>query len=737
MNAATSFHPLELQFKLRSDLQWSQYAHESPPTWVAHDPISMEYFYFSDFERKLLQQLDGKRNLADLLKHSAGGAITDRWLLEFIFKAEAARLVLRSALAPTGQKLWQAKQQKRSLDRFQWLLSPLAIRIKLFDPSRILQYLAPLANILFSRTIFVLFVTLAPIIGYLVLLDLLHNGKIGFFIQTFQQLNTQKVFSLLVIFVVLKSLHELGHALACKKWKSECHEVGVMFLVFAPCLYCNTSDSWKLSDRWRRAAIAAAGIYVEMLVATVAAVVWLITRADSWIHWAAGYAMAIGSISTVLVNANPLLRYDGYYILSDLWRVPNLSEQSREAVRAILSAWFSGKSIPFNRWDANPFGLAVFGVAAFFYRTALLVVILLVVWSLLDGFGLRLIAIALLALTISTALYGTLVGIRSFAREMQAHGGARRRRLFGGFVILLLGIGAIFGLSWPAFVSTRGTARPVQIKPIYAKQAGSLVNFATPGSPVEPGDELVQLHSFDLELELAEVDGRIALLEEQLNYLRLALVDDEQAALELGDVVEQISMQLARREILKSEIESLVATAADSGRFIASDYSLPSTLAEDDHQPTWQPLLSAIHLGAAVERGTLMGWLVKQDAFELRAFVSESDSERISPGMQVTCRWDFQPSKSYRGTVRRVAPEPIQATPDPLVGDSMFASTANAPGTAGSDSRHYEVLIDMDEFPPTLTHHCLATVHIRTASQTLWQRSYRYFMLNIRPELVR
>ena len=165
-----------------------------------------------------------------------------------------------------------------------------------------------------------------------------------------------RVWGWAVLYLIVKSLHELGHALACKKWNAECHEIGVLLIAFMPCLYCDTSDSWRLS-RHRRAAIAGAGIYIEIGLAVIAGAVWLIVKPDSTMSlWAAG-CMVLCSLSTVLVNGNPLLRYDGYYALSDLWGVPNLHEQSREALAAMATSCLTGEQIPKFRWMPHRFRL--------------------------------------------------------------------------------------------------------------------------------------------------------------------------------------------------------------------------------------------------------------------------------------------------------------------------------------------------------------------------------------------
>ena len=123
--------------------------------------------------------------------------------------------------------------------------------------------------------------------------------------------------------VVAKTLHELGHALACRHFGGECHELGILLLVFLPCLYCNVSDAWMFDSRWRRVAVDVAGMYVELVLAAICTFLWWFS-VPGWFNSVCFNLMIVCSLNTLLFNGNPLLRYDGYYLLSDLLEVPNL-----------------------------------------------------------------------------------------------------------------------------------------------------------------------------------------------------------------------------------------------------------------------------------------------------------------------------------------------------------------------------------------------------------------------------
>ena len=181
----------------------------------------------------------------------------------------------------------------------------------------------------------------------------------------------------MVVLAVMKILHELGHAVSCRHYGGRCHELGLMLLVFTPCLYCDVSDAWMLRDRWRRIAIGAAGMAVELVLAAVATFLWWWSE-PGWLNSVCLDVMFIGSVSTLLLNGNPLLRYDGYYILADLLETPNLQQQAGGVVRRWVARWLLGIETPPDRLlpERGHWLLALYAVASTAYRLAVVVAIL-------------------------------------------------------------------------------------------------------------------------------------------------------------------------------------------------------------------------------------------------------------------------------------------------------------------------------------------------------------------------
>ena len=135
----------------------------------------------------------------------------------------------------------------------------------------------------------------------------------------------------------MKVIHEFGHGLSCKTFGGEVHEMGVLLLCFSPCLYCNVSDAWTLPSKWHRIIISFAGIYVELMIAAAATFVWWNSPSATFAQHLCLSLMVVCSVSTVVFNGNPLMRYDGYYVLADWLEIPNLHDCA--ARRETLGAW--------------------------------------------------------------------------------------------------------------------------------------------------------------------------------------------------------------------------------------------------------------------------------------------------------------------------------------------------------------------------------------------------------------
>lgn len=724
--------------QLRRDLQWIDYLQGTKITWVARDPLTLEFYYFSDLEKRFLSLLDGGNSIDAALTQLSDPSASPLWAQQLISRVEQAGLLFRKGShgVGQGQRLWQRDRERSQNAWLNRLLNPVSIRIRLFDPNWCLGKLDLVASLLFGRWTCLTMGIMTVVVGWLVVMRLAADGlgvgisQGGLGVQWNWQLGLQ----LVIAFAVVKSLHELGHALACRYRGVECHEIGILFLLFMPCLYCDTSDSWKLQSRWQRASIAAAGIYVELILAMIAGAVWLITYPNSAVHAVAAAVMIAASMSTILVNANPLLRYDGYYIVSDVLGVPNLAQQGRDALLAALEKVFLGSTKSQNCWDASSWFLVPFALASWVYQTFVLGLIMIAAWTMFDQAGFHMAG----AIVVGAIGFGFSTGIvRSLKSAVEAlfySSVPRSLRALGiGLLVAGLGVWIVWYQTWPTWISARGISEFRQLTPIYVRESGVLEECVDVTLSIKAGDTIAKLESYELEQELLQIESSLRYLEERIEQLKLQILNDDQAASKLGETVEQVTKLNDRRQIVASQINELSIKASHSGWFIPSENQASPVLTQALDRSVWRPLLDSSNLGCVMERGALLGWITPKLEYQVSVLVEQSDAELVQVGMEATVRWNALSSEVCQGQVVSVSSEPIEETPQPLIGDETFLSESNVGGTIRPIQPHYVVQLRLERQPAWLYHQGVGTVHIHTPPRTLWQSLSRQFRLNVRP----
>ena len=194
--------------------------------------------------------------------------------------------------------------------------------------------------------------------------------------------------SMALAWVVLKIVHELGHALVCKRHGGEVREAGLIFILLAPAAFVDVTSSWRFASKWQRIHVAAAGMYVELVLAALAAMVW--SQADSVVLRHLLFNMIVmASFSTLVFNANPLMRFDGYYIFADLLEIPNLATEGVRFVRQLGAYVFYGRMLPSRELlGGRGWVVRIYGLAAWLWRLVVCVSLLAAASVLFKGAGL-------------------------------------------------------------------------------------------------------------------------------------------------------------------------------------------------------------------------------------------------------------------------------------------------------------------------------------------------------------
>jgi len=359
-----------LNIRKRSDLSARRQVYQGQAFWVVKEPVGLNYFRFHEEEFAILNMLDGNTSLDELKERFEQEfppqKITVEELGQFLGTLHRSSLVVADVTGQ-GVQLKKRRDERRKKEILGSLTNVLAVRFKGADPERILNFLHPLIRWMFWQPVVIACCTLALSALMLVLVEFdVFQSKLPAFHDFFARENW--IF-LGIVLGATKVIHEFGHGLSCKHFGGECHEMGVMFLVLTPCLYCNVSDSWMLPNKWHRIAIGAAGMYIEVVMASTCTFIWWFTE-PGMLNQICLSVMFVSSVSTIMFNANPLLRYDGYYILADLVEIPNLRQKSSSILQRKLGAWFLGLEEPDDPFlpQRNQFFFALYTVAAAIYR---------------------------------------------------------------------------------------------------------------------------------------------------------------------------------------------------------------------------------------------------------------------------------------------------------------------------------------------------------------------------------
>jgi putative peptide zinc metalloprotease protein len=505
--------------RMRPDLSVRAQRFGQERCWVVKDPVALAYFHLNDEEHAILLMLDGRASLAEIKRRFeeafAPLQMSFEQLQAFLGRLHESGLVLSDAPGQ-GDQLLLRHRRRRRWAATQAVMNVLAIRVRGVDPERFLAWLYPKCGWLFSRWFVAACLLLIACAGTLVAVqfDVLTSRLPGFH----QFFTARNVVWLAVALGSAKVLHELGHALVLKHFGGECHELGILFLVFTPCLYCNVSDSWMLSDRWQRIAVSAAGIFVEVVLASVATLLWWASE-PGLVNTLCLSLVFVCSVNTLLFNGNPLLRYDGYFLLSDL--------VARGLARLLLGVDpRRDRSLP----ERKRLLLVTYGVASAVYRWGVVIAILWFCYHALKPYRLEVAAEALILVVFVGLVATPVVRVGTLLRNPGWRRRVRRHRVLLACAVLGATVAAVGLIPLPFRVTAPVVLQPRDAQYVYVAVPGRLAESVSSGEVVEKGQPLARLVDRDARRQIAELTGERNLARLELENLRLRLADDPSVA---------------------------------------------------------------------------------------------------------------------------------------------------------------------------------------------------------------
>jgi multidrug efflux pump subunit AcrA (membrane-fusion protein) len=517
---------------------------------VVKDPRSGAYYHLGEEEHFLLTQLDGRRDAGAVCAAFAerfGQPLSDDELHEFLDVA-TDRGFLQGEGRPDKDRHGDGLASPAPLG-----LRLLYWRKSLFDPDRLFTWLAPKIRFFWTPA-FLLFSTVCIVLAA----GLLWANRQAVAHSFLSALHWQTALLAWLVLMLVTTCHECAHGLTCKHHGGEVHEVGFLLIFFMPCFYCNVSDAWLFPQKSRRLWVTLAGGYFELFLWALAVFLWRLTTPDSLVNYLAFVVLSACGVQT-LFNFNPLLKLDGYYLLSDWMEVPNLQQRAAEYVKGRLRWLLWGAARP----ERDPRGrfLLLYGLVSWLYALGFLTVSLVILSQLL-GARLGLLGLALVGLLALLSLRGLFHGVT--AGEVQNMIRLRHKRTVV-WVLLLGGTpAALFLIPMQDRASGPFQVRPAVRAELRAPVAGFLKEVCCDeGDPVLPGALVARLDVPDLagriaqkHSEVREAQARLRLLEvgpryEELNEQRRR-VERAEAWRDLGRHDLQRS-----REVLQEDLERL------------------------------------------------------------------------------------------------------------------------------------------------------------------------------------
>ncbi len=635
-----------LRPRLVAGVSLQRHVYRGQVWYVLQNASGGQFHRLSSAAHALVERFDGQSTVQEIWEqacagtHGLAGALardipTQNDVVDLLIQLHTAEL-LQVDISPDAATLFERYRKKKRQTIKQWLMSPTSIKVPLINPSRFLERTwQPLAWLLgpMGLLLWLLVVCSASVLALQHWKELSHD-------LSDQLLAGQNLLILMAVFPVVKTLHELGHAYATRIWGGEVHEMGLMFLVFAPSPYVDASASSSFRSKWRRAIVGAAGMLVETFVASLALFVWLSVE-PGLTRTVAYNVMVIAGVSTVIFNGNPLLRYNGYYILTDLIEMPNLAQRGQKYWKYLVDRYLFGakdQSSP-PETAAEKRWLFAYTPLAWCYKVFVTLSIIAFIANQYFVIG------AILALWSAIGLFGIPLwkAWKHVASSPSLH--RRRRQAIQISLVMIIGLALGLGLiPLPLRTQAQGVIWLPEQALVRSRTEGFFVRWLTePGQAVQPDAELAVLENPAVAAELATAEAKLA--ESKVRYQSVQFKEPSQA-------------DLARQEVLRDE-EALLRARQRADQLVLQA-QIPGQLTAG--QPQDAP-------GRYYKRGELVAYVLDRQQLMARVVVPQNDIALVRDRLKgVRLRLADDMGHTWPSQVRRLHTGGIQELPSPALG---------------------------------------------------------------------
>ena len=723
MTATTRALPL----RKRPDLSAQQVCFREQSYWIVKDPLALKFFRLRDLEYEVLQNLNSAASASDI-RHAierrfAPLRTTEGQVMEFVAQLDRLGLLVAERGRDVTSLLMQSEEMKRRAWRRR-LANPWAIRFRGVDPQRFLDATYPIVRLLIS---FRMLATTVILMGVAAALMAIHWHE---FVREIAERRAVPSYEALGVVVgvigIVKVFHELGHAYACRHYGGRVTELGLLLFLGCPSLYCNVSDSWMFADKWKRIAVAAAGIYVELVLAALATVGWRLSSPGDF-HEACLAVMTVCSVNTFLFNGNPLMRYDGYFVLADFTETPNLAEVSARTVRErllglVFCSSSDGRDV--KRGHATIF-LFGYGVLSVLYRSMVAISIYCVLFELSRSYYaeslVRIGAVMFLTVLLVTRFQSCRTSLRS-AGLPNAPAEFRMRRLV---ITLSFAVFVAVFVPLPKSVVGRAVLETRNAEQVVVPTSGTLYELLPAGACVEVGDTLARLGDDKLALEIIELRGEVLHCRAQLQNAERQAVTEDNASLrcaELRESLTSLERQLDEKEL---QLGKLTITAKHGG-VIVSPPEQSTTSSPANSLCGWQGIPQDIqNVGCTLEAGTLLCEIINVAEWDVVVCINESEVQSLTLGQAVEIVLDQLPQTVLDGQVVEIA---LQSNVEPPgLSNARSSVVKNRTYVKGAGDTTYQVRIAISEQHAQLRRGLTGFAKIHTTPQSTASRIREWF----------
>jgi putative peptide zinc metalloprotease protein len=511
MFSTSWYRVAELRPRLRNHAQIHRHVYRGSVWYVMQNHSTGKFHRFTPVANLVIGLMDGKRTLQEIwdlacvrLGDEAPSQDEAIKLISDLHKAD----VLQSDAPPDLVELQQRRKQHAKTRIKQYVGNPLSLRFPLFDPEKLLNKLMPLFRPFFGWFGALLWI---GTVGWATFLIAMHWTELSGDVVD-RMLSVENLLLLWIVFPLIKLLHEFGHAVAAKAGGGEVHEMGVMLLVLMPVPYVDASSATAFRDKGSRMLVGAAGMLVELFIAALAVFAWVNLEPGTERSIAYNIILVAG-LSTLLFNANPLLRYDGYYILADYLEIPNLAQRSNEYVGYLVNRYLfgvDGGTSPVTAKGERGW-FVFYAVGSFLYRMFMMVSIAVLVASRFFVVGIILAIWAfssMLVVPVAKKIHYLFA-----SPKLASH---RQRAVVASVAVVGLAAGALLWLPAPSSTRAEGVIWAPERAQVRANVDGFVTSvLAKPDQPVRKGDVLFKTDDPELaararvlQAQLAELDAR-------------------------------------------------------------------------------------------------------------------------------------------------------------------------------------------------------------------------------------